>query len=81
MDARERDGYTATKHQREAGTGYFDQVLTTITGGDASTAALNGSTEAEQFADQSARPVPELRREVELDIPTGRNEHAAGGIL
>ena len=47
--AREADGYTATKHQREAGTGYFDDVLTTIVGGDASTAALSGSTEAEQF--------------------------------
>jgi isocitrate lyase len=47
--AREKDGYTATKHQREAGTGYFDQVLTTITGGEAATAALSGSTEAEQF--------------------------------
>ena len=47
--AREIDGYTATKHQREAGTGYFDQVLTTITGGEGSTGALAGSTEAEQF--------------------------------
>ena len=47
--AREKDGYTATKHQREAGTGYFDQVLLTITGGEAATAALHGSTEAEQF--------------------------------
>ncbi|HET9426258.1 MAG TPA: isocitrate lyase [Gemmatimonadaceae bacterium] len=47
--AREQDGYTATKHQREAGTGYFDQVLATITGGEASTGALSGSTEAEQF--------------------------------
>jgi isocitrate lyase len=47
--AREQDGYTATKHQREAGTGYFDDVLAAITGGDASTAALAGSTEAEQF--------------------------------
>ena len=47
--AREGDGYTATKHQREAGTGYFDQVLTTITGGVSSTAALHGSTEAAQF--------------------------------
>jgi isocitrate lyase len=47
--ARERDGYTAAKHQREAGTGYFDQVLMTITGGQSSTAALSGSTEAEQF--------------------------------
>ena len=47
--AREKDGYTATKHQREAGTAYFDDVLMTITGGQSSTAALHGSTEAEQF--------------------------------
>ena len=47
--AREADGYTATKHQREAGTGYFDLVLQTVSGGQASTAALKGSTEAEQF--------------------------------
>jgi isocitrate lyase len=73
--AREKDGYTATKHQREAGTGYFDQILTTITGGDASTAALSGSTEAEQFG-KSARPVPELRRDVELDLPAGRDKDA-----
>ena len=47
--AREADGYTATKHQREAGTGYFDLVLQTVSGGQASTAALTGSTESEQF--------------------------------
>lgn len=47
--AAEKEGYTATKHQREVGTGYFDQVLMTITGGTASTAALAGSTENEQF--------------------------------
>lgn len=47
--AAEKDGYTATKHQREVGTGYFDQVLMAITGGTASTAALAGSTENEQF--------------------------------
>jgi isocitrate lyase len=47
--AREKDGYTAAKHQREAGTGYFDQVLLTIAGGQSSTAALHGSTESEQF--------------------------------
>ncbi|HJR62645.1 MAG TPA: isocitrate lyase [Gemmatimonadaceae bacterium] len=52
--AREKDGYTATKHQREAGTGYFDQVLLTITSGQASTAALAGSTEAEQFVGSAA---------------------------
>jgi isocitrate/methylisocitrate lyase len=52
--ALERDGYTATKHQREAGTGYFDQVLLAISGGEAATAALAGSTEAEQFHEAPA---------------------------
>jgi isocitrate lyase len=47
--AGEAEGYTATQHQREAGTGYFDQVLLAVTGGQAATAALRGSTEAEQF--------------------------------
>jgi len=47
--AAEADGYTATKHQREVGTGYFDAVAQIIAGGESSTMALNGSTEAEQF--------------------------------
>ncbi|UTR09735.1 isocitrate lyase [Evansella sp. LMS18] len=47
--ASEQDGYTATKHQREVGTGYFDNVATVISGGKSSTTALAGSTEAEQF--------------------------------
>jgi isocitrate lyase len=47
--AREKDGYTATKHQREAGTGYFDLVLNTVSGGNASTGAMSGSTEEHQF--------------------------------
>jgi isocitrate lyase len=47
----QRNGYTAVRHQREVGTGYFDKVLTTISGGTSSTAALAGSTEEEQFAD------------------------------
>ncbi len=47
--AAEKDGYTATKHQREVGTGYFDEVAQVIAGGAASTTALTGSTEAEQF--------------------------------
>jgi isocitrate lyase len=47
--ASEASGYTATRHQREVGTGYFDSVLQTITGGLASTTALEGSTEAAQF--------------------------------
>jgi isocitrate lyase len=47
--ALENEGYTATRHQREVGAGYYDQLLMAITGGEASTAALAGSTEAEQF--------------------------------
>jgi isocitrate lyase len=54
--SREKDGYTATKHQREAGTGYFDQLLMTITGGESSTAALHGSTESEQFVAHEQEP-------------------------
>ena len=50
--AAEADGYTATKHQREVGTAYFDRVLTTISNGMASTGALAGSTEVEQFQEQ-----------------------------
>lgn len=45
----EKWGYTATKHQREVGTGYFDQVSTVISGGHSSTLAYEGSTENEQF--------------------------------
>jgi isocitrate lyase len=54
--ALEAEGYTATRHQREAGTGYFDEVLLAVTGGNTSTAALAGSTEAEQFHAEESRP-------------------------
>lgn len=47
--ASEANGYSATRHQREVGTGYFDLVSTTITGGTSSTTALKDSTEAAQF--------------------------------
>ncbi|HYD54621.1 MAG TPA: isocitrate lyase, partial [Gemmatimonadaceae bacterium] len=47
--AAEADGYTATRHQREVGTGYFDEVTQVIAQGTASTCALEGSTEAAQF--------------------------------
>jgi isocitrate lyase len=47
--ASEANGYTATRHQREVGTGYFDEVSQVITGGAASTLALGESTEAAQF--------------------------------
>ncbi len=49
--ASEVDGYTATRHQREVGTGYFDEVARVISGGTSSTLALEDSTEAEQFHD------------------------------
>jgi isocitrate lyase len=52
--ALERDGYTATRHQREVGAGYFDAVSEVITGGATSTLALRGSTEEEQFSAQPA---------------------------
>jgi isocitrate lyase len=45
----EAHGYTATRHQREVGTGYFDLVNRVVSGGDASTAAMKESTEASQF--------------------------------
>jgi isocitrate/methylisocitrate lyase len=48
--ALEEHGYTATRHQREVGAGYFDQVAQVISGGLASTLALKGSTEEAQFA-------------------------------
>ena len=47
--ASEAHGYTATRHQREVGTGYFDAVAQVVSGGTSSTTALHGSTEAEQF--------------------------------
>jgi len=47
--AAEPSGYTATKHQHEVGTGYFDDVAQVISGGESSTTALEGSTEREQF--------------------------------
>jgi isocitrate lyase len=47
--ALEPDGYTATRHQQEVGTGYFDLVSRMISGGTSSTAALEGSTEQQQF--------------------------------
>ncbi len=49
--AAEVHGYTATRHQREVGTGYFDLVNQTLSGGEASTTAMGASTEAAQFTD------------------------------
>jgi isocitrate lyase len=48
----ESEGYTATRHQREVGAGYFDQVAQAVSGGESSTLALKGSTEEEQFSER-----------------------------
>jgi isocitrate lyase len=52
--ALEEAGYTATCHQREVGAGYFDRVAEIVSGGQSSTLALKGSTEAEQFESAAA---------------------------
>ena len=52
--ASEIAGYTATRHQREVGTGYFDRVAIAVGGGQASTTALGESTEAAQFVTEDA---------------------------
>jgi len=46
----QEDGYTATRHQREVGAGYFDLVAQAVSGGESSTLALKGSTEEAQFS-------------------------------
>jgi isocitrate lyase len=53
----EVNGYTATRHQREVGTGYFDQVSMAITGGTSSTTAMGASTESDQFRGDQPTPV------------------------
>jgi isocitrate lyase len=57
--AAEKHGYTATRHQREAGTGYFDAVALAISGGQSSTTAMKGSTEAAQFGSGHPHPINE----------------------
>ena len=62
FDAEEK-GYTATKHQREVGAGYFDDVAQVVAGGMASTTALTGSTEEAQFNDADDDPRTEIADE------------------
>jgi isocitrate/methylisocitrate lyase len=56
----EHDGYTATKHQHEVGTGYFDLVSRAVSQGGTSTLALVGSTEQEQFEDPEDASLEEV---------------------
>jgi isocitrate lyase len=64
----DRFGYQAVKHQRFVGTGYFDTVTQVIAGGNSSTTALGGSTEAEQFTQEIAMP--------DMSSPNGSSEDA-----
>ena len=50
------EGYTATRHQREVGVGYFDAIASIVSGGHSSTTALAGSTETAQFHQHEIRP-------------------------
>ena len=50
--AAQQDGFTAVRHQREVGTGYFDAVAMAISGGQSATVAMAGSTEADQFTER-----------------------------
>ncbi len=58
--AAEKIGYTAARHQREVGTGYFDQVTRAIQGDESSLTALDGSTEDHQF-DPAVVALPSVR--------------------
>jgi len=55
----EGEGYTAIRHQREVGVGYFDALSTVISGGHSSTTALAGSTEAAQFHEERPADAPQ----------------------
>ncbi len=67
-------GYEAVKHQRFVGTGYFDQVQQVISGGLASTMALTGSTEAEQFGGIKPQLLAEDSRHTPLQVEVGPEE-------
>ncbi|MBV8138319.1 MAG: hypothetical protein JO121_22220, partial [Deltaproteobacteria bacterium] len=64
--AAEVEGYTATRHQREVGVGYFDAIAAVISGGKSSTTALARSTEAAQFCESEAKVC-----KTETKVPTG----------
>ncbi|HLA93589.1 MAG TPA: isocitrate lyase, partial [Actinomycetota bacterium] len=65
--ALEEEGYTATRHQHEVGTGYFDRVSQVVSHGTASTLALAGSTEEEQFEEHHATGNGHHQRDPILD--------------
>lgn len=73
--AAEKDGYTAVRHQREVGTGYFDLVTLAVSGGKASTTALSKSTEAAQF---NKTPIPTQAEKAAATTPDLPNADKTG---
>src|SRR2546430_11292924 len=73
-------GYEAVKHQGFVGTGYFDFVTQVIAGGVASTTALAGSTEAEQFAGKPETALGEADRAILIECPSPLAEAILGRI-
>ncbi len=74
--ASEAEGYTATRHQREVGTGWFDAVAVTASGGKSSTTAMAGSTETAQFHGDA--PMPEVAEEPMHQGGTAHDDHDDG---
>ncbi len=74
----EPEGYTATRHQREVGTGWFDAVATTAAGGHSSTTAMAGSTETAQFHDDDSRVVTHDHKVV---IPVNHHHDHDDGLV
>ena len=74
--AAEAHGYTATRHQREVGTGYFDQIAEVVSQGDASTLALEQSIEGQEFRERRPRPngdfLDHAASVLGLDVAAGR---------
>jgi len=76
--AAEAEGYTATRHQREVGVGYFDAVALAVSGGRSSTTAFAGSTEAEQFHDDPPPVAAVAPAAAPLPVATPAHEHDDG---
>ena len=75
--ASEKDGYTATRHQREVGTGYFDLIAQTVSAGTASTTALGGIDRSRSVQGQELQPEEdEMRRQNRYWVIGGEYEGA-----
>lgn len=73
--AAEKNGYTATKHQREVGTGYFDGVAKVISDEEASTIALEDSTEASQFQEKQMEDIQYIDPNDDWYIPDDERDY------